>query len=402
MKDEGGMMYKKRFLSILLILALFITTFGAIGTDEVFAASKSKKAKKIALTATPVSENAIAIKWNKIKKPYKGYAVFRDGVPIAHLGKKATSYTDIGVVAGSTHSYQVKTYTVKKVKKNKKKVKKYTYKKKSNVATASTPFPVTVNDSAFDSNPGSNNPDDLAPYINVEQGTYDIFVGETVVVTARTNHGGHTGATVRNGSCIQILSRNISYENGEHVERVSIKGLKAGTAVIEFSNNYSGTITNPVTVNVRDNSPATTPVETLYGAIDSNGYVNGNGDKTVSYSISDEYTAFFVNHTDSVELIFVQQSDSANTYSTMTIPLASASTLDAEVRIGSLAYHSSIKPSTYTKNTSLQFLDSNGDAPVEAAQNLLNSTFKLAMSGWNMALLHNYGVQMTDLGFVNY
>lgn len=108
-----------------------------MGTDDAYAASKKKKAKNITVSAVAVSENTIQLSWNKISKPYKGYAVFRDGVVVAHLGKKATSYTDTGLAAASAHSYQIKTYKVKKVKKK----KKYTYKKKSNVASAVTYAP---------------------------------------------------------------------------------------------------------------------------------------------------------------------------------------------------------------------------------------------------------------------
>ena len=129
------MLFRKRILPCFLVLALFITMFGTIGTDEAYAASMKKAAKKIKVQVTSVSQNSATLRWNKIKKPYKGYAVFRNGEAIAYLGKKATSYTDTGIVAGTAYNYQIKTYKVKKVKKK----KKYSYKKKSNVVSITTP-----------------------------------------------------------------------------------------------------------------------------------------------------------------------------------------------------------------------------------------------------------------------
>ena len=132
------MISKRRVLSVFLILSLLLTTVGVLGDFDSYAASKKKKKapKNITVTVIAVNPNAVTLRWNKIKKPYKGYAVFRDGVAIAHFGKNTTMYCD-AVAAGSTHSYQIKSYKVKKVKKK----KKYQYKKKSNVVSASTPAP---------------------------------------------------------------------------------------------------------------------------------------------------------------------------------------------------------------------------------------------------------------------
>jgi hypothetical protein len=126
--------------------------------------SEAKAAKKIYVSARATGYYTASISWNKISKPQSGYALFRDGVVIAHFGKKTTSYSDAGLAAGSYHTYQVKAYKKKTTKKKmwrnkytgelrkkrpkkgkkdwkKKTIKtvKYTYKKSSNVASVSTP-----------------------------------------------------------------------------------------------------------------------------------------------------------------------------------------------------------------------------------------------------------------------
>ena len=128
------------------------------GSLDVHAATSKKK---ITLKATVTGQTEVKLKWNKIKKPGKGYAVFRDGKAIKYLGKKKTSFSDRGLEPGAAHKYQIKTYTKKKVtkwynKKTKKwqtkkparkyrgkskKVTKYTYKKRSNAVTVQTSPP---------------------------------------------------------------------------------------------------------------------------------------------------------------------------------------------------------------------------------------------------------------------
>ena len=146
---------KRRSISkVISILLAFCVAFSGLpflaGSLDVKAASVTKK--KITLKATVKGETKVKLKWNKVKSPGKGYAVFRDGKVIKRLSKKKTSFTDKGLKPGTKHKYQIKTYTKKKVTKwynkktkkwQKKKpakkyrgksktVKVYVYKKKSN------------------------------------------------------------------------------------------------------------------------------------------------------------------------------------------------------------------------------------------------------------------------------
>ena len=162
---EKEKMKKNVSKSIAIILAFCIAFSGLpflAGELDVHAASK-KVAKKVTLQAAASGQDAVVLKWNKIKKPQKGYAVFRDGTPIAHVGKKRT-FTDTGLQAGSSHTYQIKVYKTQKVKmwynkatgkwqkkkpaKNNrgksKKVTTYTYRKPSNAVNVRTePGPVS-------------------------------------------------------------------------------------------------------------------------------------------------------------------------------------------------------------------------------------------------------------------
>lgn len=128
---------------LLLVFAIAFTALPiATSSFTVDAYAKKKVAKKITLRAAASGQSVAILSWNKIKKPEKGFAVFRDGVCIAHLGKKTTSFADSGLSAGSYHTYQVKVYKIKKTKKKvngkKKTVKTYKYSKASNAVGIQT------------------------------------------------------------------------------------------------------------------------------------------------------------------------------------------------------------------------------------------------------------------------
>ena len=181
---EKEKMKKNVSKSIAIILAFCIAFSGLpflAGELDVHAASK-KVAKKVMLQAAASGQDAVVLKWNKIKKPQKGYAVFRDGTPIAHVGKKRT-FTDTGLQAGSSHTYQIKVYKTQKVKmwynkatgkwqkkkpaKNNrgksKKVTTYTYRKPSNAVNVRTePGPVSSGTEPDNTEPGNTEPPDTS------------------------------------------------------------------------------------------------------------------------------------------------------------------------------------------------------------------------------------------------
>ena len=151
---------KRNISRVISILLAFCVAFSGLpllaGSLDVNAASVTKK--KIMLKAAVTGKTTVKLKWNKVKSPGKGYAVFRDGKVIKRLSTKKTSFADKGLKPGSKHRYQIKTYTKKKVTKwyNKKtgkwqkkkpakkycgkskKVWTYIYKKKSNIVRVKT------------------------------------------------------------------------------------------------------------------------------------------------------------------------------------------------------------------------------------------------------------------------
>jgi hypothetical protein len=154
----------KSLRKMTVLVLSFALAFTALPMLDGGLSSEAKAAKKIYVSARATGYYTASISWNKISKPQSGYALFRDGVVIAHFGKKTTSYSDAGLAAGSYHTYQVKAYKKKTTKKKmwrnkytgelrkkrpkkgkkdwkKKTIKtvKYTYKKSSNVASVSTP-----------------------------------------------------------------------------------------------------------------------------------------------------------------------------------------------------------------------------------------------------------------------
>ena len=143
---------KQKLTSILLVLSLVFTMF-AVNTIPAHAATKTLKLK-----ASASGQTQAVLTWNKISKPYNGYAVFRDGKVIKYFGKGTTKFTDSGLASGSAHSYQIKSYKKTKQYYNSKKKKwqtskpkasqwkgkqtryVYSYKTKSNVVTIRTAY----------------------------------------------------------------------------------------------------------------------------------------------------------------------------------------------------------------------------------------------------------------------
>ena len=191
--------------SIAIILAFCIAFSGLpflAGELDVHAASK-KVAKKVTLQAAASGQDAVVLKWNKIKKPQKGYAVFRDGTPIAHVGKKRT-FTDTDLQAGSSHTYQIKVYKTKKVKmwynkatgkwqkkkpaKNNrgksKKVTTYTYRKPSNAVNVRTePGPVSSGTEPDNTEPGNTEPPDTSSVPAPTNLQYSELSSNSVILT---------------------------------------------------------------------------------------------------------------------------------------------------------------------------------------------------------------------------
>ena len=162
---------KNSLSKAIAIFLAFCVAFSGLpflaGNLEANALAKKKKTpKNITLQAAASGQTQAVLKWNKIKSPSKGYAVFRDGEPLKHYNTKKTTFTDNDLEAGTSYTYQIKTYTKKTVKmwfnkktekwQKKKPAKKYrgksrketvyTYKKKSNAVTIRTttaPAPAT-------------------------------------------------------------------------------------------------------------------------------------------------------------------------------------------------------------------------------------------------------------------
>jgi len=106
----------RKVAAITIAFAVAFTTF-PIATSSFSADAYAATAKKITLRASASGQHGAALSWNKIKKPGKGYAVFRDGYVIAHVGKRY-SFSDSGLAAATAYTYKVKAYKTK-VKKTK-------------------------------------------------------------------------------------------------------------------------------------------------------------------------------------------------------------------------------------------------------------------------------------------
>ena len=150
---------KKKLTKIIAFFAIFCMAFTSLpmmaGEMESYAL-----AKNIKLYASASGKYGANLRWNKIKSPNNGYAVFRDNKVIVRLGKNRTAFADKGLKSGSAHSYQIKTYKTRKItqwynKKTRKwqnskpakkyrgksrKVTTYSYKKTSNKVSIRTNY----------------------------------------------------------------------------------------------------------------------------------------------------------------------------------------------------------------------------------------------------------------------
>ncbi len=107
-----------RFTRVLALVIMMVLML-ACSAPGSFAASKPKAPAKVTgVKAKTAGDNAITVKWKKVKKGAKGYAIYRDGVQIAKVGgAKTTSFTDTGLDSGTKYYYSVKAYKTYKVKK---------------------------------------------------------------------------------------------------------------------------------------------------------------------------------------------------------------------------------------------------------------------------------------------
>ncbi len=195
-------------------------------------------------------------------------------------------------------------------------------------------------------------------------------------------------------SMITIYKPDGSKYTGGIIDGVAtITATKPGTTTIVFRSPNGRTMIADVDV--------ISVQEYLYYMIDEYGYVNGNGDKTIHSELNEQADAYFVNHSDSVELVYFFDNDSMQVYSTMSLPFSEPSVLDATVAVGGLQYNTLVRPATYTNETVLTFFNDNGNA-TGTIRDLFNASFRMAMAGWNLGLVRDLNTNMNELGFVNY
>ena len=171
---------------------------------------------------------------------------------------------------------------------------------------------------------------------------------------------------------------------------------------------YKSPFSKARSVTVKSDTPSTdetpkTTVQLLHDYVDSYGYVNGDGNKTFKYEVNSTTDVYFVNGKYSVELIMLQQSDTVSSIVRMILDTSYNGIVTAKVILGSGEWQSTFIPENYTKDTKLSFhSDGASDYETQINQNLVNSTFKLAMNAWNLALYTNFSIKMNDLGFTSF
>ena len=239
-----------------------------------------------------------------------------------------------------------------------------------------------------------------SPYIKPEKKYARVQVGETVEIWINSNWGTKADVKDENKDVIEIVSKgDPTYNKGTLSECYTVKGEQAGTAVLVLTDSYSGLATDSVTVVVTDGDAS---VKTLYSIIETTGYVNRNGDKTVKHTV-DGKSVYFVNHSDNVEMVcVVGDISSYESYTTMTAPLETHDIYPATIINGEITpvvyFETDINPGQYTSSTELTIKNSTDPEDIS----FVNSTFRRSMATWNSVVEKNYGLTMNDLGFTNY
>jgi putative cell wall-binding protein len=213
-------------------------------------------------------------------------------------------------------------------------------------------------------------------------------VGETAVIKTESNYG--TKYVIGNGAIISVVSTESSRNSkGVLTETFTIKGNKSGTTVIKFNDIYSDLVAKPIVINVGELS-----VQNLHDIIEMTGYKNKNKDITVEPSVDKNDTrVFFVNHSDSVELVCAVQKSNISTYTSVIIPLEGSSRYQTRIIIetqDTIDKNTDVYPDGYTDSTKIDTNES-----VDAA-------FRSSMAVWNTVLGDNYGMEMKNLGFTQY
>lgn len=149
------------------------------------------------------------------------------------------------------------------------------------------------------------------------------------------------------------------------------------------------------------------PSEQLTTKIATQGYINGNGDPTYHRQVDGKGDVYYVDHGTYLELICIIDDSQNNTKGLTTLLLDKDAPIvtNGKVLMASpfgFDVTSTIIVSSYTKTTNLRFYDENNNYPADVYQKVLNSFFRLGMAYWNYSLFLDLGIDLTDLGFVNY
>jgi len=213
-------------------------------------------------------------------------------------------------------------------------------------------------------------------------------VGETAAIKTESNYG--TKYVIGNDAIISVVSTESSRNSkGVLTETFTIKGNKSGTTVLKFNDIYSDLVAKPIVINVGEIS-----VQNLHDIIEMTGYKNKNKDITVEPSVDyNDTRVFFVNHSDSVELVCAVQKSNISTYTSVIIPLKGSSRYQTRILIetqDTIDKYTDVYPDGYTDSTKIDTNES------------VDTAFRSSMAIWNTVLGDNYGMEMKNLGFTQY
>ena len=238
------------------------------------------------------------------------------------------------------------------------------------------------------------------PYITPEKKYVKVQVGETAEIRVDSNYGTTWNVRDKGGVIEDVGAPDATYtDTGLSIERYTVTGKQAGTAVLVLTDSYLGSETDAVTVTVIDGEAS---VKTLYDIIDATGYEDNDGRKAVKWELEDNITVYFENHSNYVRLVWhLRNSASDQTLTTMNIPLETQDVYPATIiNKQNVHYKTDINPGQYTSGAALTI--KNIANPSEEEKSFVTSTFGDSMTTWNSVLEGKYEMIMKDLGFTSY
>ena len=375
---------RKKFLSLLLIVSLFVGMVGIVNIDTAYAASKKKThimTKTVSMYLGQnyqqklLSSKGKTIKAKKVKWKSKNNVV-------ATINKKGLiTAVNLGE-AKMTAKYKGKTYKFTVV-----------------VTPVPTPAPAPTPTPA-------PTPSDSNSYISFNTDSLYVLKGYYDTVEVNTDKGESVTYDINNNN---VSCSWGDWIDGTNTVELEITGEKIGTSIVTVYDTNNPLVRDTLEVHVVG------ALQLLQAIVNEDGYTNGNGHKTLKTQIDDNNQSFIIDEGNNQLRFSYFATTSSTDYDSiaqidMYLKLPESATASPEITFAitnsstsnelNLKAHTTISVEDYSKDDSVYFIKDDGNLTLDF-QDLCNSYLRLAMSGWALTLAE-HGLSLESIGFTNY